>query len=97
MGFYKVEKGRILISVRAIPKGGAGRIEGVKDGALRIRLKSAPEDGKANKELITLLAEALETRKDELELLRGETSRSKTVAAPLRCAEELKRIEESLG
>lgn len=94
MGFYRIEKDRIVITVRAIPKGGSSRIEGVKDGKLRVRLRAAPEDGKANKELVGLIAKTLGVRKDQVEILRGESSRDKSVAVPAERAEGVMAWEQ---
>jgi uncharacterized protein (TIGR00251 family) len=44
---------------------------------LKIKIKSPPIDGKANKGLIDFLAKTLNIRKSEIVFLRGELSRSK--------------------
>lgn len=49
---------------------------------LRIRLASAPIEGRANRELVRFLADYLGCGRGAVELLRGESSRLKTVRIP---------------
>lgn len=44
---------------------------------LKIKIKSPPVEGAANKELIKYLSKQLNTSKSKLVLIRGETSRNK--------------------
>ncbi len=71
------------IDVRVTPKASANslKIERLADGAdiLRVRVTVAPEDGRANKAVIALVAEALGLPKSALTLIRGEKSRTKTI------------------
>jgi len=46
---------------------------------LRIYVKAAPVDGKANKEVIKVLSEALKVPKTRIRIVRGETSNIKTI------------------
>jgi len=50
-----------------------------EDGSLLIHLKSPPVDGKANKELITVLAEFLSVKKSQIVIKSGLTSKHKLV------------------
>jgi uncharacterized protein YggU (UPF0235/DUF167 family) len=47
------------------------------DGSLRVRVTAAPEGGAANRAVIALLAEALDTAPSRIELVRGASSRDK--------------------
>lgn len=49
------------------------------DGTLKIKLQSAPEDGKANKELIKLLSDFFEVKEQNVIILSGKTSRQKLI------------------
>ena len=49
------------------------------DGTLTVRLKSPPVDGKANQELIKLLAKKLDLPKSQIRIKSGHGSRSKLV------------------
>ncbi len=48
-----------------------------EDGQLRAQVTAVPEDGRANKAVSELLAEALGVAKTRLTLVRGATSRAK--------------------
>ncbi len=67
----------VVLSVRAVPRASKNAIQGVHDGALKIRLTTPPVDGKANQALIKYLSKALKISKSQIELMQGETSRHK--------------------
>jgi hypothetical protein len=50
---------------------------------LRIRVKSPPVDGKANKELITMLARDFGTKKTQVRIVGGKLGRDKLVEVRL--------------
>jgi uncharacterized protein YggU (UPF0235/DUF167 family) len=54
-------------------------IESVAEGELRVRLSTRPVEGAANAALLRLLADSLRVPRSRVSLLRGGTSRSKTV------------------
>lgn len=64
------------IAVRVTPKASRDRIL-VEDGALRVYVTAAPENGKANQAVQKRLAKALGLPKSRLKLIRGQTSRDK--------------------
>ena len=58
----------------------AKKAEVAKDnGGYRIRVTSKPEKGKANREVIELLAKYFGKSKSEIRILAGEKSRSKII------------------
>lgn len=68
--------------VRLTPSGGRDAIDGVETDAagdrhLKARVRVAPEDGKANKALVELIARRFGVAKSAVRLLSGETSRKK--------------------
>lgn len=50
------------------------------DGTLKVRIQSPPQDGKANKALLQFLAKETGVSKNQISILRGETSRQKVIA-----------------
>ena len=71
-----------IIALRVIPKASRNEIVGwVEDAgggaALKIKIRQAPEDGKATKALITFLAKEWKVPEAMLEIVSGETSRHK--------------------
>lgn len=69
------------MAVRAMPRASRPGIAGVRDGALVVRLQSAPADGAANAELVQVLADALDIPRRDLTILSGSASRSKRLRA----------------
>ena len=83
--FLQLQKdGAVLVSVHVMPNAARTQIQGLHDGALRVRLHAPPVDGKANLALQAWLAETLGVPKSAVELVRGGTARRKQlrVAAP---------------
>ncbi|UNF29257.1 DUF167 domain-containing protein [Bartonella krasnovii] len=80
--FYQVDKNNLILFVYLIPKSSVDKIIGIecKDGEkqyLIIRLRSVPEDGKANKALIKFLAKQWKIPSSSIFLKSGATSRYK--------------------
>ncbi len=67
------------LSVRITPRGGRNAITAIRDGVLQARVAAPPVDGAANLALIKLIAEALSVSPGRVTLLKGHTSRIKTV------------------
>ena len=78
------QDGAVLIDVHVMPNAVQTQIQGLHDGALRVRLHAPPVDGKANLALQVWLAKTLGIPKSAVALLRGASSRRKQlrVAAP---------------
>jgi uncharacterized protein (TIGR00251 family) len=74
-------QGRARFRVRVVPRASRTEVAGVHAGALRVRLAAPPVDGKANAALIRFLSAALSIPRAEIRILRGESSRSKTIEA----------------
>ncbi|MDE9449575.1 DUF167 domain-containing protein [Aliiroseovarius sp. Z3] len=69
-------KSGALLTVRVTPKAARNLVE-ERDGQLRVSVTTVPEDGKATKAVIKLLAQALGVAKSRLVLIQGATSRDK--------------------
>ena len=67
----------IAIQVRVIPRSSRSEIVGEIDGAVKVRLSSPPVDGAANAELIRLISKKLGISKSSVEIISGETSKTK--------------------
>jgi len=90
--YFRIEGDTIKLEIKAVPGASKTEFAGIKDGRLRIRLAAAPEDGKANAELLSFLSKALGCAKRDLRLVSGEKSRLKAVALPLECKAKLEEI-----
>jgi len=49
---------------------------------LKVRVAAPPADGRANAELVRFLADTLGVSRSEVEITRGQASRSKSVRVP---------------
>ena len=65
--------------VKVKPNSRKQNIEESTDGSLTIHLKSPPVDGKANKELIELLAKKFDVPKSQIRIKSGLSSRTKLI------------------
>ncbi|ACE05732.1 hypothetical protein Aasi_0294 [Candidatus Amoebophilus asiaticus 5a2] len=69
----------IVIEVKAIPKSKISAITIDKLGRLCIRITSAPENGKANREIIKLIAKTLKLPQANVEIIAGLTIKLKRI------------------
>ncbi|HRN78610.1 MAG TPA: DUF167 domain-containing protein [Candidatus Dependentiae bacterium] len=69
----------LLLEIKVVPS--SGRIAWAIDrsGQIKCFLKSPPEHGKANRELIKLIAQSLGLQQGQVRIVFGETSRKKRV------------------
>ncbi len=67
----------VVVAVRVRPRSSRAGLDCVLEDALSIRLRSAPVEGKANKELIETLAELFDIAKSRVRFVSGETSKTK--------------------
>ena len=69
----------VILNVRAQPRSSRSGLDEVLGDAVKVRIKCAPVDGKANKELIETLAEAFDLPKSAVVFKSGETSKTKRI------------------
>ena len=69
----------VVLSVRAQPRSSRVGIDGLVGDAVKVRVRCAPVDGKANKELVETLADEFGLAKSAVVLKSGETSKQKRV------------------
>lgn len=69
----------LQIIIKVIPSSGRSGCHIDKNGSIKCALKSPPEKGKANEELIRLIAEKLDLSRHDVSILLGKTARTKTV------------------
>lgn len=79
---YSAFAGHLRLAVRLTPNGGRDAIDGIEldaDGHafLKARVTAVPENGKANKALIALLAKKAGIAKSTITILSGDTARKK--------------------
>ncbi|MGD9901974.1 MAG: DUF167 domain-containing protein [Vicinamibacterales bacterium] len=69
--------GGTLLDVRVVPRAPRSALDGVRDGALLVRLAAAPVDDDANDALVALLARILAVPRRDVSLVAGRRSRRK--------------------
>ena len=69
----------VVLSVRAQPRSSRAGLDGTVGDAVKVRIRSAPVDGKANKELVETLADAFGIPKSRVSFKSGETSKTKRI------------------
>ena len=91
------EDGGQSVRLRLRVSAGASRrrVLGVHGGALKLSVKAPPEKGKANKDVVSLVAESFGLTPSDVEILSGETSPDKVVRLALSPQEAAARL--SLG
>ena len=67
----------VILSVRAQPRSSKAGIDGLVGDAVKVRVRCAPVDGKANKELVETLADEFGIAKSSVVFKGGETSKNK--------------------
>ncbi|MFP4514724.1 MAG: DUF167 domain-containing protein [Parcubacteria group bacterium] len=75
------KKGSFVIDCRLSPQSKSSDIkETMSDGALKIRVSSPPEKGKANLELRQLLSQEFKVPLNNVNIINGHTSKIKRVS-----------------
>ena len=72
-----MDKERIKLLVK--PGASSNSIEGIYKDRIKIKIKAIPEKGKANKELISFIAEKLGIPKSSVNIILGKNSNLKEI------------------
>lgn len=81
-----------ILNVRAQPRSSRNGLDGVLGDAVKVRIRSAPVDGKANKELVETLADAFGLPKSRVLFKGGETSKTKRILLQGLTAEQVRAV-----
>jgi uncharacterized protein (TIGR00251 family) len=73
------EQSSITLEIHVQPRSSRDEISGFQGGRVKVRVTAPPEGGKANERVREIIAKAFGVAKSEVEILRGETSRLKTI------------------
>lgn len=73
------EAGAILVDVLVQPRASRARLGPVRQDRLVVAVTAPPVDGEANRAVVDALARALGVPRTNVEVVRGDTSRRKTV------------------
>ena len=93
MSIFRDSIGAVTFAVKVVPRARKNQIVGLEGDVLKIRLNAPPVDGKANDALITFLADLLQLRRAQIEIVTGHTARHKIVRV---LGANARRVEERL-
>ena len=79
MILFKQLQFAIEFEVLATPGSSVSKVRGVHGTALKVAVRAAPERGKANDEIVDVLAEFFDVAAQSVQIVSGETSRNKRV------------------
>ena len=90
----KETKDGILLTLRISPN--ASKNDIIKSEELtKVKITAQPIDGKANKALIEFLSKKFKIPKTSFSIVRGETSKEKTILVRVNDEEKLQKLRES--
>ena len=92
MSFFSETAEGVVLNVRAQPRSSRSGIDGLLGDAVKVRIRSAPVDGKANKELVETLADAFDIAKSSVVFKGGETSKTKRILLAGVSAERVRKV-----
>ena len=79
LGYLSETPEGVILNVRAQPRSSRSGLDGLLGDAVKVRIRCAPVDGKANKELVETLADAFDLPKGAVVFKSGETSKTKRI------------------
>jgi hypothetical protein len=94
----KAVEGGVQIRIRAQPRASRNAVVGLHGGRLKVAVTAAPTEGKANRAVLEVLAEALGVRASAVAVVAGDRSRDKTFrVAGLSVADARGRLKKNCG
>jgi uncharacterized protein (TIGR00251 family) len=77
----KIEEnnGGVVFGIKVIPGSSKTAVSGLLNGKLKVKVAAAPERGKANQDMVNLLAKQLGIKKKHINITSGQTSPVKFV------------------
>ncbi len=84
-------KSELVLNIKVEPRSSRSGVTGSYGNALKVKLTSPPVEGRANKELIEVLAKEFGINKRDVEIISGKNSRNKIVR--LNSATDIHRLK----
>ena len=82
--FYSIKDDEVILNIKAQPASSKNEFCGLYgDDAIKIKIKAAPVEGAANKELVKFISKSFKVPKSSIKFISGETSKIKRVQFPL--------------
>ncbi|MFW2372366.1 MAG: DUF167 family protein [Gammaproteobacteria bacterium] len=77
--FFQWQDDDLILNIKVQSRASKNEFSEILGNAIKLRITTAPIDGKANQHLITLLAKTFRVTKKQVEILSGETGRDKRI------------------
>lgn len=91
----KETKDGLIVNIKISPNSKKNEIIKEKE-LVKIKITAQPIDGKANKALIEFLSKNFKIPKTSIKILKGETSKEKTILFETQDEEKLTKLKETL-
>lgn len=69
----------LIISLKVTPRSSKSEVIKIDESNYRIKVKNPPVEGRANREVVEVLAEYFKVPKNQVQIIRGLTGTYKTV------------------
>jgi uncharacterized protein (TIGR00251 family) len=83
---------KATIEIHLQPGAKRSEVVGFKEGVLYAKVTALPQKGQANRALVELMAQTLGIPKSSVDIIRGQSSRSKVIAVQGLTGEEVREI-----
>jgi uncharacterized protein (TIGR00251 family) len=83
---------KVTIEIHLQPGAKRSEIVGFREGILYAKVTSLPQRGRANRALVELMAQTLKVPRSAINIIRGQSSRSKVIAIWGLTTEDVKDI-----
>src|SRR5574344_167864 len=97
MAVYAETPEGVVLNVKAQTRSSKAGIDGILGDAVKVRIRCAPVDGKANKELVETLADEFSLPKSRVEFKSGETSTQKRILLRGLSAADVRKVIPEVG
>jgi uncharacterized protein (TIGR00251 family) len=87
--FVQQKADGIYLAIKLQPRASRQQIVGVQGNELKISVTAPPVDSTANQALVEFLCEVLQASRSQVTLVRGQTSRHKTIRVTGMAVDEL--------
>jgi uncharacterized protein (TIGR00251 family) len=77
--YASTRDGALFVDVQVVTRSAREGLGPVVGDRIKARVNAAPVDGEANRALVLLVSKLLDVRRDQIEIVRGETGRKKTL------------------
>lgn len=82
----------VTFTIKVLPRSSRNEFAGEQEGMLRVKLTAPPVEGAANKMLVNFIASKLKVSKSSVEIVSGETGRTKVIRVSGVSAEDIQGL-----